>query len=213
MLAVAGVNVSQVRPRIDGIDHWAVLTAGVAGDGGGPTRIGAPSTPLRDHVPVNIVANGTDYTALVFADGGDSSGDRATLMKLLVGSPLGPFNRMPQVGGWFRGGTYPPIELPPARESEPLLFNLSADPQERSPLPLEAYARQYRRGLALLAGYRGSSRYQEPQANRPHLAGMPALHEGVWSPWLRHGEEGHAAAEPGALVPLSESQLDELAYL
>jgi hypothetical protein len=92
-----------------------------------PTR-SCPFARTCPNVPINIIHNGSDFSGVVFGNGE---------LKLILGRAATP--PAEAIRGWARGGLYPPVELPPAGEPSPLLFNLSADPTERHPLPPGAF--------------------------------------------------------------------------
>ena len=188
MLGRGGVTPSAV----DGIDHWDAMTSVAAARDAG-TRW----STLRDHVPVNVIHNGTDFSCVVFANGG---------LKLIVGRP----NTVPraEINGWFRHGLYPPVEGPPASEPSLMLFNLSADPTERHPLPVDTYAALVSEGRALLAKYvvgPDHLGYREPQANTPHIPRcLPVFHGGAWAPFLRNEEADPEEEEQDDVLSSSE---------
>ena len=169
--------------RMDGKDVWpsiafAAPAAGEAND----AAIAIP--PVRSHVPINLIHNGTDFSGVVFRDGS---------LKLILGRVATPWDEA--IRGWSRHGLYPPVELPPAAEPSPLLFNLTVDPTERHPLPPDAFSDLVREGKALLAQYLSGTDperlgYMEPQPNTPDLPRcLPGLHGGVWAPFLRDEED------------------------
>ena len=167
---------------IDGIDLWPAIT-GATVVGGHQPAAGAPLAPLRTHLPVNLIHNGTDFSCVVFA-GGD--------LKLIIGRTA--TLRANAINGWFRHGLYPPVEPPPSSEPSLLLFNLSSDPTERQPLPAATHASFMHEGQALLAQYLVGTDpqhlgYMEPQDNTPAFPRcLPALHGGAWAPFLRSEE-------------------------
>merc|ERR1712159_2714 len=82
ILALGGVNVSALAlsssAPLDGLNHWDAI-------------VGGENTSIRDHVPLNVVNNGTTYSAVRFGD-----------MKLILGSPCLPM--ADGAGAWFSGG-------------------------------------------------------------------------------------------------------------
>ena len=164
VLGLGGVNVAQ-HAAIDGIDHWDAIIG---------KKI--PSSSLRDNVPLNIVHNGSSYTAIRFGE-----------FKLIVGAAgiVGPLKGFGVAGGWFQGGLYPATEQPPPHANGTnYLFNLTQDPYEHRSLNLVDYASVVEKGLALIRGYMTQGDYLEPQSNIFHLKALPALHGGVWAPFL-----------------------------
>ena len=105
-------------------------------------------------------------------------------MKLIVGRTSTPPVRA--IKGWFRHGLYPPFDEPPLFEASPLLFNLSADPQERHPLPPKDHPDEIKLGMQVIEEYKASPiGYQEPQDNTPDFPkALPAFHGGAWAPFL-----------------------------
>ena len=157
-LALGGVDDTVLETKIDGINHWEALTQ-------------SASKSLRDHLPINIVSKGQDYTAVRFGD-----------LKLIVGNPQYGI----KATGWFSGGLSPESELAPShKKGTPYLFNITNDPTEHHELDLEMYADAVKLGKSIISSYVQSGSYAEPQSNYPHLAGFPFLHDGAWVPWLK----------------------------
>ena len=117
----------RLQSHIDGIDHWEAITS-------------ANGASLRDHVPINVVSKGRDYSAVRFGD-----------LNSIVGAPeYGIKNG----DGWYRGGLAPEAEPAPAHpKGKPYLFNITADPTEHHELDVEVYAAELsRRGRPCLMG-------------------------------------------------------------
>lgn len=161
VLGLGGVDVKLLQSSaavapMDGIDHWEAIMSG-------------KGESLRSHVPINIVHNGTSYTAVRYGD-----------FKLIVGAPT-----MGEAGGWYTKGLYPAVEDPPPhRNGTNYLFNLARDPYEHVELSLEQYADVVKHGLEIIQGYVTGGLYQEPQPNKLHWKALPGLHGGAWAPWL-----------------------------
>ena len=176
VLALAGVDLSSISgkgkygaPPLDGIDHWDAIMG---------TTAAAHAPPLREHLPLNVVNNGSDYSAIRFGD-----------MKLILGSPTLAIDN--NAGAWWAGGVGKPVEKQPAHaRGIPYLFNLTADPYEHQEIESSDphYAALVKEGTDLLNGYVSSGDYSEPQENKIHLAALPGLHGGAWLPWLKDAE-------------------------
>ena len=159
-LALGGVNLTEVgtQTHVDGINHWDAIISG-------------GSNSLRNHVPINVVSQGKDFSAVRFGD-----------LKLIVGTPT---YGIKHGDGWYVAGLSPEAEPAPAhKKGDPYLFNVTADPTEHHELDVEAYADAVKEGQALLDEYVNSGVYAEPQKNTPHLGSLPFLHSGAWMPWL-----------------------------
>ena len=175
VLALAGVDLSSIRgrgkdssPPLDGVNHWeAIMGEATKGD-----------LPLREHIPLNVIHNGSTYSAIRFRD-----------MKLILGDPTLKVDAV--AGAWWAGGLGLPVEKQPAHASgTPYLFNLTADPYEHHEIKSSdaRFAALVKEGTDLLNGYVRSGQYSEPQPNKIHLEALPALHGGAWAPWLKDAE-------------------------
>jgi arylsulfatase A-like enzyme len=164
VLGLGGVNVSK-HSNIDGLDHWDAITTSSSSSS-------SDSSSLRNHVPINIINNGSDYTAIRFGD-----------MKLIVGSPT---MKYVPAGGWYKGGVYPSIQPEPKHKAGTYyLFNITNDPYEHHELNVNDYQSYVQHGLKLISSYIQSGRYMEPQPNRIHIEALPRFHGGTWAPWLK----------------------------
>lgn len=166
VLALAGVDLSALAVPLDGLDHWHAMV--------GPTK----TKSLRDHLPLNVVNNGSSYSAVRFGD-----------MKLILGAPC--LKIAVNAGAWFAGGLGQPVEPePPHVSGAPYLFNVTADPYEHREINSSdpRYDSIVQEGRRILQGYVTSGAYFEPQQNRIHLAALPGLHGGAWKPWLPSDE-------------------------
>ena len=92
VLALAGVDLSSISgkgkygaPPLDGIDHWDAIMG---------TTAAAHAPPLREHLPLNVVNNGSDYSAIRFGD-----------MKLILGALRWPSTTMLVHGGQVGSGS------------------------------------------------------------------------------------------------------------
>lgn len=164
ILALGGVNLSDLALSqsvpLDGLNIWDAI-------------IGGKNMSIRDHVPLNIVNNGTSYSAVRFGD-----------MKLILGLPC--LANAGGAGAWFSGGLGEPVRPQPAHEG-PYLFNITADPYELAAIDVNdpRYASIVKQGTDLIQSYVMSGDYSEPQPNRIHLAALPRFHGGAWRPWLK----------------------------
>lgn len=173
VLALAGVDLSFINsgrkgtaPPLDGMNHWDAIMGTTAAVG---------ALPLREHLPLNVVNNGSDYSAIRFGD-----------MKLILGAPTLAVDDI--AGAWWAGGLGKPVEKQPAHtKGMPYLFNVTADPYEHHEIESSHphYAALVKKGTDLLNGYVSSGDYSEPQPNNIHLAALPGLHGGAWVPWLK----------------------------
>ena len=162
VLGLGGVDSSELAAlstSMDGLDHWSAI-------------VGGQSRSLRDHVPINLINNGTTYSAIRYGD-----------FKLIVGSPT----VTALADGWFQGGLYPAVQKAPVHtKGINYLFNVTRDPYEHEELDLEKYKDIVQDGLKLIRDYVTHQKgdYQEPQPNRPHLKALPIFHGGAWVPFL-----------------------------
>ena len=99
VLALAGVDLSSISgkgkdgaPTLDGINHWDAIMG---------TTAAAHTLPLRKHLPLNVVNNGSDYSAIRFGD-----------IKLILGAPTLAIGN--NTGAWWAGGVGKPVEKQPA---------------------------------------------------------------------------------------------------
>lgn len=165
VLALGGVDLSAGAVPLDGLDHWDAM-------------MGTKTKSLRDHLPLNVVNNGSSYSAVRFGD-----------MKLILGAPT--MAVAGNAGAWFAGGLGKPVEPAPRHTSgAPYLFNITADPYEHHEIDASdpRYAAFVKEGTDIIRGYVTSGDYAEPQPNRVHLAALPVLHGGAWKPWLKDVE-------------------------
>jgi len=136
-------------------------------DGRSPFTWGNLMLPRRNDVPVNINFWGFSFSAIRFGD-----------MKLIIGNPT-----MFDNDGYFPIGAKPREPAPPiSRFSRFLLFNITADPNEKHDLSKDQ-PEQIKIGHAILRKYIASG-YRNPQLNVPHPLSNPILHGGVWKPFL-----------------------------
>lgn len=181
LLAAAGVTTDLAA--IDGIDHRAALFA--------PSAATTTATRgLREHVPINVLnmLNGglLTFSALRLGD-----------MKLIIGDGLTPLGSTygSAMDGWFRDGLFPGERPPSASHAGHLdvrvgyLFNITSDPEERTPLEWAAYPRLVTRMREVLVGYAVAGDYREPQHNVPTtMKYLPRFHDGTWAPFLDDDE-------------------------
>ena len=182
-VALAHADVSRATLReldMDGVDFTRALFASESGCRAACRARG------RDHVPLNIVNGGKDYTAVRFGK-----------WKLILNA-----HKTPR-GAWFdvNGNVLRPA---PRNESAVLLFDVMADPSEMRDVSA-ANPDVVRAGESLIRSYVASSRararatvaYMEPQSSWWYAArALPAFHHGVWAPFMSEKEWSEEFWEP-----------------
>ena len=151
----------------DGMSFWCALPGATCG-----LQQQQPLPPPRTEVPINIAFNGSANSAILVGD-----------MKLILAPKL------------RYDGYYPPPprkRVPPSRrppgakeKCDCFLFNVTADPTEANDLTMAPGADVIIATLrARLASYVTSGEYSDGQDYSTHAGAVPALHGGVWAPWL-----------------------------
>ena len=123
---------------MDGIGHWQALTSESASASMGPA---GPESGLRSALPLNVIYDGTRYSAARFG----------FHYKIIVGEPYADA----ALDGWRVGGLSPAVKPPHHTLGVPYLFNVTADPEERRELTAAncpQYADLLAEGTALLRG-------------------------------------------------------------
>lgn len=124
--------------------------------------------PQRSVVPINIIHNGSSYSAIRFGD-----------IKLIVGNGT----IAERTDGYWKPGVHSRIDPPPSSgEAGYLLFNLTADPTEHIDIA-EDHPDLISQGLDLISKLISSGDYMEPQLNIAHIRAYPQFHDGVWAPF------------------------------
>lgn len=143
----------------DGKDMWATL-------------LGDEAEEVDREIPLNVYDFGKNFSALIKGD-----------MKIIVGQGWGELGY--QDGYWTSDAGYAHI---PAPENSTLkLFNLTADPNERTNLAdtlPEIMATMKDR----LQNYYGNilHGYHHHQLNIMNPDSLPYFHNGTWAPWRKH---------------------------
>ena len=127
---------------------------------------------LRDHVPINIVLGGKQYSAVRFGD-----------YKLIVDDYF-----INEAQGWFDENGDLKEPSPPIAKGSVSLYNLKNDPEERKDLAGEnPHLVHY--GKDLIDMYVQGGNYLEPQeSKRLRVAALPFFHGGAWKPWMNEVE-------------------------
>ena len=126
-----------------------------------------PPKTAHKFMPINVIDN-ANYSAL----------HRAALSSSLATAPCRRIRT--DIG---RLATTRQTHHHHRRVPEVLLFNVTADPNERHDLAAQ-YPKLVQTGKDILTSIVTGTDYQEPQTNQIHPRALPIFHHGVWAPFM-----------------------------